>query len=320
MRSAARASAKPRCAGSSGSKPAPAPRIALLVGGTSGQYRLDAEVASRLGQDVQRFAKQVGGSLFVTTSRRLAPAAADALCSALTDAAFIHRWKPDDTDNPYLGFLALADAIVITGDSESMLAEATAHGRPLYVYPLPERASFRLLRALRERVVARALALPQNRRGTPRPQRGLEYLCARAIERGFVRPTRDLGLLHEALYRRGVAKPFGAPFATDHGRAAPGARDGGRPRTRSDGRRLSRHMSASPPGPVAAARFTALVLGGQPWRRRRRPRRRARRAAPRPDSRARHSDARAGDPHAARRAEHRRHRREHRRPRRRWTG
>lgn len=196
---------------------AAAPRIALLVGGTSGQYRLDAEVARRLGQDVQRFARQVGGSIFVTTSRRLSPAAADALCSTLADAAFIHRWKPDDTDNPYFGYIALADAIVITGDSESMLAEATAHGRPLYVYPLPERASFRLLRALRERVVRRALALPQSRRGTPRPQRGLEYLCARAIERGFVRPTRDLGRLHEALYRRGVAKPFGAPFATTAG-------------------------------------------------------------------------------------------------------
>jgi hypothetical protein len=196
---------------------APAPRIALLVGGNSGQYRLDAAVARRLAQDVQRFAKESGGSIFATTSRRLAPAAADALCGALTDAVFIHRWKPDDTDNPYLGLLALADAIVITGDSEAMLAEATAHGRPPYVYPLPERVSFRLLRALRERVVTRALALPQNQRGTPRPQQGLEYLCARSIERGFVRPSRDLGRLHEALYRRGIAKPFGTPFTTTTG-------------------------------------------------------------------------------------------------------
>jgi len=193
---------------------APAPRIALLVGGTSGQYRLGAATARRLAQDVRRFAKDVGGSIFATTSRRLAPGAADALCDALANGTLIHRWKPDDADNPYLGFLALADAIVITGDSESMLAEATAHGRPLYVYPLPERASFRLLRALREIVVTRAQALPMNQRGTPRPQQGLEYLCARLIERGFVRPTRDLGRLHEALYRRGVAKPFGAPFET----------------------------------------------------------------------------------------------------------
>jgi len=199
---------------------APAPRIALLVGGTSGQYLLRPAVARRLAQDVLRFAKDAGGSVFATTSRRLSRAAGAALCEALADGAFVHRWKPDDADNPYLGFLALADAIVITGDSESMLAEATALGRPVYVYPLPERPSFRLLRSLRKPVVARAQALPSNRRGTPRPQQGLEYFCARLIERGFVRPTRDLALLHQELYRRGVAKPFGAPFATTVGAAS----------------------------------------------------------------------------------------------------
>ena len=196
---------------------APAPRIALLVGGTSGQYQLRPAVARRLAQDVLRFAKDAGGSVFATTSRRLSRAAGDALCDALAEDALVHRWKPDDADNPYLGFLALADAIVITGDSESMLAEATALGRPIYVYPLPERPSFRLLRALREPVVARAQAMPSNRRGTPRPQQRLEYFCARLIERGFVRPTRDLDRLHQELYRRGVAKPFGAPLATTAG-------------------------------------------------------------------------------------------------------
>jgi hypothetical protein len=191
---------------------APAPRIALLVGGTSGQYHIDAETARRLAQDVMQLAREVGGSVFATTSRRLKPAASDALCGALAGSALVHRWKPDDDDNPYLGFLALADAIVITGDSESMLAEATALGRPIFVYPLPERASFRLLRGLRELVVARAEAQPANQRGTARPQQGLEYLCARLIERGWVRPTRDLERLHQTLYRRGLARPFGAPF------------------------------------------------------------------------------------------------------------
>jgi hypothetical protein len=192
---------------------APAPRIALLVGGTSGQYWLGPAAARQLAQDVLRFAREAGGSVVATTSRRLSPAAGDALCEALGDGALVHRWRPDDADNPYLAFLALADAIVITGDSESMLAEATALGRPVYVYPLPERPSFRLLRALREPVVTRAQSLPSGPRGTPRPQQGLEYFCARLIERGFVRPTRDLDRLHQQLYRRGMAKPFGEPFA-----------------------------------------------------------------------------------------------------------
>jgi mitochondrial fission protein ELM1 len=193
---------------------APAPRIALLVGGTSGQYRLGPDTARRLAQDVLRFAKEAGGSVFATTSRRLSRAAGDALCAALGSDAWVHRWRPDDAENPYLGFLALADAIVITGDSEAMLAEATALGRPVYVYPLPERRIFRLMRAVREPVVARAQSLPSGPRGTPRPQQGLERFCARLIERGFVRPTRDLGSLHQELYRRGMAKPFGEPLGS----------------------------------------------------------------------------------------------------------
>jgi mitochondrial fission protein ELM1 len=191
---------------------APAPRIALLVGGTSGQYTLDVAGARRLGEDVMRLAREVGASVFATTSRRVSPRAGDALVEALAGAAYVHRWAPDDTENPYMGFLALADAIVVTGDSEAMLAEATTVGRPVYVYPLPVRWSFRALNRPREWTLQRARARPQNRRGTVRPQRGLEYWCARLIDRGFVRPTRDLDRLHERLVRLGVARRFGAPF------------------------------------------------------------------------------------------------------------
>jgi hypothetical protein len=196
---------------------APAPRIALIVGGTSGQYRLDAATARRLAEDVRGFAKAVGGSIFATTSRRLAPAAADALCDSLAGGAWIHRWKPDDPDNPYLGFLALADAIVITGDSESMLAEATSLGRPVAIYPLPVRTSFRWLSAFREWVWRRATAKPLGPRGTPRPQRGVERWCGKAIERGYVRPPRDLDRLHAALFERGAAHPFTGVLPLAHG-------------------------------------------------------------------------------------------------------
>ena len=91
-----------------------------------------------------------------------------------------------------------------------MLAEATSLGMPVYIYPLPQRPSFRLLRFFRELVRNRATAEPLGPRGTGRPQRGLERLCGRLIEHGFVRPSRDLELLHQDLIRRGVALRFGA--------------------------------------------------------------------------------------------------------------
>lgn len=189
------------------------PRVAVLVGGTSGQYRIDPDTARRLGEDVMAMARETGGSILATTSRRLSPEATDAFCAAVEGAAYVHRWRPDDADNPYPAFLALADAFVITGDSESMIAEAIALGRPVYVYPLPERRSFRWLHVPREWVLARALGRPANRRGTVRPQHGLEWLCARLVDRGFVRPSRDLGRLHEDLFASGLARPFGVDYA-----------------------------------------------------------------------------------------------------------
>ena len=37
-------------------------------------------------------------------------------------------------ENPYAGFLACADNIIVTGDSVSMCCECTATGKPVYVY------------------------------------------------------------------------------------------------------------------------------------------------------------------------------------------
>ena len=196
---------------------APAPRIAVLVGGTSGQYRLGPAEAAQLGAACADLARSCGGSLFATTSRRLGPAATEAFCAAIGEIHFLHRWTPEDPSNPYLALLAHADAFVITGDSESMIAEATSLGRPVAIYPLPVRRSFRWLSASREWVVRRATAKPQGPRGTPRPQRGLERWCGKAIERGYVRPPRDLDRLHAALFERGAARPFAGALPLAHG-------------------------------------------------------------------------------------------------------
>jgi len=192
----------------------PSPRIAVLVGGTSGQYRIDAAQATRLAERVARMARDLGGSILATTSRRTGRAATRAFCAGIGPDAFVYR-PGDPGENPYLGLLAWADRLVVTGDSESMLAEAASTGKPIQIYPLAVRRSFRWLRWPRDRVLARAVASPAGPRGTPRPQRGLERCCGRLIERGWVRPARDLDLLHADLARRGLAQPFGATGAPE---------------------------------------------------------------------------------------------------------
>jgi mitochondrial fission protein ELM1 len=107
--------------------------------------------------------------------------------------------------------LAAADALVVRGDDAQLLAEAAASGKPVYIHPARDLGAGRW-RVVRHWIERRAHRRPTNRRGTPRPQQGLEYLCARLIERGFVAPVPDLRELHQALHRRGIALPFGAPL------------------------------------------------------------------------------------------------------------
>jgi hypothetical protein len=188
------------------------PRVALLVGGSSALHRLDAETAARLGRELHAFTSAAGGSLLAITSPRTGAAATEALARSLGDGALLHRWRRADPANPYLAFLGAADAIVVTGDSESMLAEAVGTGKPVYVFPVPERPDGPR-RRLAKWVLARAAARPRkSAKGTVRPQQGLEYASARLLESALVRPPRDLARLHRELARRGLARAFGAPL------------------------------------------------------------------------------------------------------------
>jgi mitochondrial fission protein ELM1 len=94
-----------------------------------------------------------------------------------------------------------------------MVAEAAACGKPVYIYPIPEKPLGFWTR-IESFIVGIALTRRYNRRGTLKPQRGLRRFCARLIGRGLVQPRRNLDLLHEALIARGMAKFFGPPLET----------------------------------------------------------------------------------------------------------
>ena len=134
---------------------------------------------------------------------------ADLLVSAAGqfDRFGVFRWRADQHENPYLGYLAGADALVVTGESESMIAEACGTGTPVYIFPLPKRAPD-LGQRIVNAVTARAFSRPQKSKGTFRPQQGTEYFCSRLIERGIVHPTRDLEAFHRLLVEGGHAKMF----------------------------------------------------------------------------------------------------------------
>ena len=162
----------------------PRPWIAVLVGGNSSSYRLDAFTARQLGQFTSRTARETGGSLLISTSPRTLPDAADALLAAVESPAYVYRWQPNKDENPYLAYLALADRFIVTADSASMLAEACSTGRPVELFG-----------RRRHRRKPKRL-----RRAFPASQRFEEAL----IGWGIVKPKRDFQALHRELMQRGL--------------------------------------------------------------------------------------------------------------------
>lgn len=178
----------------------PQPRFALLAGGDSPPYRLDPATARRLGAAASAAAGD--GSLLATSSYRMPAAAVDALFDAVSVPAALYRWRTDNPENPFFAYLAAADAFIVTGDSISMLTEATATGKPVYIFELPRRESLwaRLVEAAHGRV---------ERRRRIRPDDRLVRLFDRLLDLGLFVLPRDFSSFHRRLIAEGQAAWLG---------------------------------------------------------------------------------------------------------------
>ncbi len=179
----------------------PHPRIAVLIGGESGGFHLDRKKARRLGRQVDALAASLGGSLMITTSARTPGYVAAELEDVIEAPRLLFEWRPDAVDNPYLAFLAMADRFVVTGESMSMLAEACATRRPVYIFDMNDRAS--------AGDGGRASALATRLTNAVRYKSLTHRLAQRFAP---VRMRRDVCRLHCALIEAGRAVWLGQPF------------------------------------------------------------------------------------------------------------
>ncbi len=116
-------------------KDLPAPKIALIVGGATKDKPFTPAMAQELADRAVAFSKAVGGGSFlVTTSRRTGAEQEKILRETLPDPKYFYGWGDTQNENPYFGFLACADYILVTGDSVSMCSEACAANAPVFIY------------------------------------------------------------------------------------------------------------------------------------------------------------------------------------------
>jgi mitochondrial fission protein ELM1 len=136
----------------------PKPRVAVLLGGASRAFSFKPKDAAELGAKLAELARRSRGSLLVTPSRRTPADALAAFSHAVADVP--HTIWDGSGDNPYFGFLALADVIVVTGDSVNMVTEAVGTGKPVFVQALKGSSTrlARFHRLMQERGATRPFA------------------------------------------------------------------------------------------------------------------------------------------------------------------
>ncbi|MEK9671412.1 MAG: mitochondrial fission ELM1 family protein [Rhodospirillaceae bacterium] len=122
--------------------PLPRPLVALMVGGSTRRREFGPDMAGECARLAAKMANDRGGALLVSTSRRLEESedrnTIPSLLAALQGVPYyIYRWG-DPAGNPYMGYLAHAETVIVTGDSVSMSTEACARPGQVYLYePAP---------------------------------------------------------------------------------------------------------------------------------------------------------------------------------------
>jgi mitochondrial fission protein ELM1 len=167
----------------------PGPRTAVLLGGSSGSFVFSPRKGAELGRLVNERARAEGGSLLITDSARTAAETFDAFRGELTVPSYVHRWQQGAAANPYFAFLGIADRLVTTGESVSMLAEASATGKPLFIYDLAE-------------------SVPDGANGLQRLRASLRYHALRDRFAHLFGPAymqRDIGVIQRQLVHSGRA-------------------------------------------------------------------------------------------------------------------
>ena len=129
---------------------APSPRLAVLIGGAHRDWTFDVAALERLLEAAAQWQLATAGSVWLTSSRRT-PVQFEARLTAFADAPgrkvylapgqiparsalSVGTATAADLRNPYPGFLALSDALLVTADSVNLASEACATGRPVFVF------------------------------------------------------------------------------------------------------------------------------------------------------------------------------------------
>ena len=192
------------------------PLIAMLVGGETNPFIMNRQVAEDLVATAHWVVDDLGGTPYVTTSRRTNPEVIEVLREGLPPEAVFYQWSADSQDNPYRALLGSADGFIVTADSVSMMVEVIYLHKPLAIFPLP--GGWLGSIDQKRRSLAHWLFNPRQTSSRDRLRhriaRGVYYLDYFKI----LCATRDFRAFHRLLVEQGLAVWSGEPFRNPEAR------------------------------------------------------------------------------------------------------
>jgi mitochondrial fission protein ELM1 len=111
----------------------PRPLIGVLLGGPTNGSPFGAAEARLLLKRLGALRARTGGGAAVVSSRRTPEEVLALFAQAAKNDPGLWVWDRAG-DNPYVGVLAVADRLVVTGDSVSMISEALATAHPVEIF------------------------------------------------------------------------------------------------------------------------------------------------------------------------------------------
>lgn len=187
------------------------PLIAMFIGGETNPFIMNRKVAEDLVATAHWVVRELGGTPYVTTSRRTTPEVVEVLRAELPAEAVFYEWSADAEENPYRALLGSADGFIVTADSISMMVEVIYLHKPLAIFPLPG-GWLGDIDQLR-RSLAHWLFNPRQEsawdRWRHRCARGVYYLDVFKV----LCATRDFRAFHRLLVEQGLAVWSGEAFS-----------------------------------------------------------------------------------------------------------
>lgn len=111
---------------------------AIIIGGDTSRSKMTEDICFDLIEKIKFIRKHHKGGLFISPSRRTPSAMLNMLKETFGKEKDIYIVNLHSTYNPYFGILSISKKIFVTNDSISMVSEACAAGKKVFVIPLKD--------------------------------------------------------------------------------------------------------------------------------------------------------------------------------------